>query len=229
MKKLTTLIIFVCFSFFTFAQETNTNKYFVGGSINFLYTQNNYGIYGITASGLINANAYITHQTLIGLRPSIGMKINNSWNLGVNLEYLYGHGFREDAIISTTSSGIIEEDLRNISHGFGLGFWGRYQVFSNKKLSPFIQPKVGGFRYQSATKHGTEVVDRQRVQAIGFGSSFGFLYNFEEQLRFLLYIGNLNADFGTMTDIDDDISTPFTNIQTDFRPHSYSIGVEWRF
>lgn len=213
----------------TAQEEVTTNRFILGGSINFI-TQTNtfpFSTLPITSGfGLVfSDNTNNTKNTIFSVSPYVGKGINPNWVVGIGLSYRYNSFIAEDAFSFNQPA---PSDLNRKTNDFGFGLFGRYTLNPEQRFNFFLQPYTQYNFLVENTKNDNELIQIEKVSYFELGTSLGVLYAINSRFRATLRAGGLNYISGSWKIRDTDIRRTFNSFGFNLNLSTIFIGIEMK-
>ena len=230
MKKLTLILLFIIiFQGLNAQEEEISNKFVLGGSINFSTQNNAYpfspfsiisgigGIYSNSLNEVKNANFAIS--------PYFGQEINSHWLAGVQLDFRRAIFRAKDSFVNgQIGTGEFERKSRQI----GFGVFARYMFNPENKFIFFLQPS---FEYNSLKEDEyfqSELNQEEKASFIEGRINIGVVYNINDKFRATLRTGGLLFVDGKWEELDSDNEKEFSSFTASLNLSNISFGFEMR-
>lgn len=226
MKKFTLLILFILiFQGLNAQEEEITNKYVLGGTINFS-TQNNaypFSTFSVNSGigGIFSSSSNDIKNANFAISPYIGKEINSHWVGGIQIDLRRAiFKFRN----AQSSSGEFERKSSQI----GFGIFARYMFNPENKFVFFLQPSLEYNALKEEEYFQSELDQESKSKFIEARINLGVVYNINEKFRLILRAGGLFFVDGKWEEIDTDNEIEFSSFSANLNLSNIFFGFEMR-
>jgi len=230
MKKLSLIILlFSIFQGLNAQEEENSNKYVLGGSINFLSQSNSYPFSAFSINsgigGLYSNSTNDIKNSIFAITPYFGKEINSHWLAGLQLDYRRGNYKAESSFVIGQS---VTGEFERKSNQIGFGVFTRYMVNPENKVIFFIQPSVEYNILKEDEFFDSALNQEEKATYFEARVNLGIVYNINDKVRATLRTGGLLFVSGKWEVLDTDIENDFTSFSANLNLTNVSFGFELR-
>ncbi len=222
MKKINFIVLLLAIFQYTTAQEAEmSDKFILGGSVNFSTTNNS----SPAGLGLVLTPTNESKSTFFGFAPYIGKEINPRLILGLGVDIGVGRSTSEiSSFFPSPGSG----ELKRNSYQIGFGVFSRHVVNPDNQLSFYLQPHINYFISNEKEFQNSNRAGEVQTNFLQLGAGLGLMYNISDQLRATLRSGGLSYVNGNWEDKKSDAANDFSSFGFNLNLSNIFFGLEIR-
>ncbi|TVQ41873.1 MAG: hypothetical protein EA362_14145 [Saprospirales bacterium] len=222
MKKLSFIVLLFAIFQLATAQETEiSDKFILGGSVNFSIS-NNANPAGV---GFILTPTNESKSTFFGFAPYIGKEISPKLIVGLGIDFGMGRTTTKNAsFFPSPGSG----EVKRNSNQIGFGVFSRHVANPDNQLSFYLQPYIQYFISNQKEFQNSNLTREAITNFLELGSGLGLMYNINDQLRATLRSGGLSYINGSWEVKDTDLGNDFSSFGLNLNLSNIFFGLEIR-